>query len=218
MALTLHYHPLSSFCQKALVALYEGDVAFTPLLVNLGDAQSRAAFVALWPLGKFPVLQDDARNSLIAESSIMIEYLAQHYPSARSLMPVDAAQALDVRTWDRFVDLYIHLPMQKIVGDRLRAKGERDATGVAQARAQMQTAYAILDAHLVGRTWLSGDDFTLADCAATAALYYGNLTTPFADYPAITAYFTRLLARPSFARVVNEAAPYWHMFPQEPVE
>ena len=215
MSLTLHYHPLSSFCQKALVALYEGGIDFTPLLVDLGDKKSRAAFVALWPLGKFPVLQDDARHRVIAESTIIIEYLAQHYPSARSLVPEDADRALDARKWDRFLDLYIHLPMQKIVGDRLRAKGERDATGVANARAQMHTASAMLDAHLAGRTWLSGDAFTMADCAATAALYYGNLTTPFADYPAISAYFARLMARPSFARVVKEAEPYRHMFPQE---
>ena len=43
-SLTLYYHPLSSFCWKVLIALYEADVAFEPRQVNLGDPADRSAF------------------------------------------------------------------------------------------------------------------------------------------------------------------------------
>jgi glutathione S-transferase len=56
MSLTLHFHPLASYCHKALIALYENDVAFTPNLVDLSNDKERAALLKLWPIGKFPVL------------------------------------------------------------------------------------------------------------------------------------------------------------------
>jgi glutathione S-transferase len=53
----------------------------------------------------------------------------------------------------------------------------------------------------------------MADCAAAPALYYAGLVTSLG--PKTTAYLERLKARPSFARVLEEAAPYLSMFPQE---
>lgn len=135
MSLTLHFHPLSSFCWKALVALYENDIPFTPNSVNLGDPAERAALLALWPIGKFPVLRDEARRETIPETSIIIEYLDRHYPGPTRFIADDPALALQTRLRDRFYDLYVHLPMQKIVGNRLRPEGAKDAHGVAEARA-----------------------------------------------------------------------------------
>ena len=89
MALTLHYHPLSSFCWKALIALYENETPFRPHIVDLGDAKAAAAFKAIWPIGKFPVLRDDARDQTVPESSVIIEYLGQHYPGKSRLIPAD---------------------------------------------------------------------------------------------------------------------------------
>jgi glutathione S-transferase len=80
MSLKLYFHPLSSFCQKALIALYENDTAFETHIVDLGSEPSRSDFLKIWPIGKFPVLRDDARDRTIPESTIIIEYLAQHYP------------------------------------------------------------------------------------------------------------------------------------------
>ena len=125
MSLTLHFHPLSSFCWKALIALYENGVPFTPNLVDLGNPAERAALLKLWPIGKFPVLQDDARDEIVPESSVVIEYLDCHYPGAARLIPADSGRALQTRLRDRFYDLYVHLPMQKIMGDRLRPEGSR---------------------------------------------------------------------------------------------
>ena len=216
MALILHFHPLSSFCWKALIALYENDIPFTPNLVNLGDPAERAALLKLWGIGKFPVLSDDARGEPIPESSIIIEYLDDHYRGATRFIPGDAERALQTRLRDRFYDLYIHLPMQKIVGDRLRAAGNKDPHGVEEARDRLRTAYGMIEQQMAAGGWALGDDFGLADCAAAPALFYANRVEPFREaHQNLRAYLERLEARPSFARVLKEAEPWFQMFPKE---
>jgi glutathione S-transferase len=214
--LTLHFHPLSSFCHKVLIALYENGTPFAPRLVDLGDAEQRAAFQALWPIGKFPVLQDSERDRMVPESSVIIEYLDQRYPGRTRFIPQDAEEARIVRFGDRFYDLHVHLHMQKIVGDRLRPAGAKDPHGVADARTRMAAALALADKHIAGRTWAMGESFTLADCAAAPALFYADKVAPFAGmYPNLVAYLDRLKQRPSYARTLQEAEPYFKFFPKE---
>ena len=214
MSLTLYFHPLSSFCQKVLIALYENDTPFESRLVDLTNETSRAEFLKVWPIGQFPVLHDSKDDRTIPESTIIIEYLAQHYPGKTRLLPADPDQARQTRMRGRFYDLHVHLLMQKIVGDRLRPTGGHDPHGVADARTRMTTALGMIDRDMAEKRWAMGDDFTMADCAAAPALYYANLVQPFADtHKNVARYFERLLARPSFARAVKEADPYRHLFP-----
>lgn len=214
MSLTLHYHPLSSFCHKVLIALYEKELAFTPHLVDLGDAEQRDAFKRLWPIGKFPVLKDESRGETIPESTIIIEYLEQHYPGTTELLPRDQELALRTRLLDRWIDLYIHLSMQKIVGDRLRPADSHDLHGVAEAFATLRMGLHILDSNMQERTWANGSGFSLADCAAAPSLFYVNRIMPLAShYPNVAAYLERLMQRPAYARVQVEAQPYMHLFP-----
>ena len=216
MSLTLYMHPLASYCWKTLIALYENATPFTPHVVNLGDAGEAAAFKKIWPIGKFPVLVDAARDVTVPESSIIIEYLTQHYPGRVALVPSDPDEARRVRLTDRFYDLHVHEHMQRIVFDRLRPKDAKDPLSVEQARAALGVAYGMIEADMARKTWASGDTFTMADCAASPALYYANEVEPFgAGRPQVKAYFARLLARPSFKRVLEEAGPYMQYFPRE---
>jgi glutathione S-transferase len=199
VALTLWYHPLSSFCWKALIALYEGDVAFTPRFVNLGDPADRAAFQAVWPLAKFPVLEDDATGAVTPESTIIVEWLAANVASARGLVPEDS-------------NADIHLPFQQIVGERMRPAEAKDPTGVAQNKRLIAQGYDLI-APMLGEWWALGEAFTLADCAALPALYYGDYGVSLDGWPSLRAYLDRLKARPSVARVLAEAQPYFQYFP-----
>jgi glutathione S-transferase len=212
MPLTLYYHPLSSFCWKALVALYEGDVPFEPRQVNLGDPADRAAFEAVWPLVKFPVLRDHARGATIPESSVIIDYLARTQASAAFLVPSDPEQAMQTRLIDRLIDAYIHLPFQQIVAERMRPDGQHDPFGVEQARGQIRSGYKLIAPMIIG-PWAMGEAFTMADCAALPALFYADYAVPLADWPGLAAYLGRLKTRPSAARVLAEAAPFFQYFP-----
>lgn len=214
MTLKLYFHPLASFCWKPLIALYENGIAFEPLLVDLMDEASAAAFKAVWPMAKFPVLRDEARGCTIAESSIVVEYLDAHYPGTVRFVPADADGAWRVRMWDRIFDNYVQLPMQKIVGDCLRPPEQRDPLGVEQARVDLRTIYDVIEQELRTQTWIAAESFTLADCAAAPALFYANTVEPFGSAQrALPAYLARLIARPSFTRVLREAEPYFPMFP-----
>ena len=214
MSLVLHYHPLASYCHKVLIALYENEVPFVPQLVDLGDPTQRAEFLRVWPIGKFPVLRDEAREKTIPESSIIIEYLQQHYPGKVKLIPEIADDARETRLLDRFFDTYVHEPMQKIVTDRLRPAGSDDPHGVEHARKTMRTAFDMLEKDMAQRNWAAGESFGLADCAAAPALFYANKVMPIADHhPHLARYLDRLMQRPSYARVLAEAQPYFAMFP-----
>jgi glutathione S-transferase len=215
MSLTLYYHPLSSFCWKALIALYENDTPFTAQSVDLSNESERAALLKIWPVGKFPVLRDAAKDRIVPESSIIIEYLDTEYPGRTRFIAGDAKLALQTRLRDRFYDLYVHLAVQKVVGDRLRPADARDAHGVEEAKARIASCYGMLDKEMASRSWAMGEAFSLADCAAAPALFYGSKVVPFGGaHNNLAAYFERLMARPSFARVLQEAEPYFKMFPQ----
>ena len=216
MSLTLHFHPLASFCWKALIALYENDTPFTPNSVDLSNPAERGALLKLSPIGKFPVLQDDARGEIVPESSIIIEHLDRHYPGRTKFIPEQAGLAWQTRLRDRFYDLYVHLPMQKIMGDRLRPADARDPHGVEEARAQLRKSYSMIEQQMAAGGWAMGEAFSLADCAAAPPLFYGNMVVPFGDeHRHLRAYFARLKSRPSFARVMKEAEPYFNMVPKE---
>jgi glutathione S-transferase len=214
MPLKLYFHPLSSFCQKVLIAFYENDTPFEPHVVDLLDPAAAAAFKAIWPIGRFPVLRDEARDRTIPESSIIIEYLDQHHPGRTRFLPGDAELARETRMRDRFFDLYVNTPVGKIVTDKLRPAGMNDSIGVQQAKDQLRSAYGLIEQDMTGKTWAIGDAFSMADCAAAPALFYADKVLPFAGtHKNTAAYFDRLMQRASYARALQEAQPYFAMFP-----
>jgi glutathione S-transferase len=211
--LTLHFHPLSSYCHKVLIALDELAITAEKRLLNLGDPAERAAFLALWPTGKMPLLMDQGRS--IPETSIIIEHLQRkHAGPGRTLIPSDADEALEVRLWDRLFDQYVMTPMQAFTANLLRAEADRDAISVARARDGLLSAYAMIDHHLEGRTWVAGSAFSMADCAAAPALFYAVTYVPIApQHERLAAYFERLLQRPSVARTIDQARPWFKFYP-----
>jgi glutathione S-transferase len=158
-------------------------------------------------------LRDEGRGRTIPESTIIIEYLDQHYPGRVKFLPADPEQTLETRLRDRFYDRYVHEPMQKIVTDRLRPPGKDDPHGVELARTEIISSYRLIDGEMAARRWATGDTFTLADCAASPALFYANKVQPLGAHRNVAAYLARLMDRPSFARVLDEAQPYFDLFP-----
>jgi len=210
MSIELFAHPFSSYCQKALIALYENDIPFTYRMME--DAGVGEELAALWPMKRFPILREGER--VILETTIIVEYLQLHHAAPGSLIPEDPELALEARMLDRFFDNYVMTPQGKFVFDALRPPESRDPYGVEEARKMLDTSYAWLDRRMQGRTWAVGEAFTLADCAAAPSLFYADWTYRIpGQYAHLTAYRARLLERPSFARAVNEARRFRHYFP-----
>jgi glutathione S-transferase len=212
MSLALYGHPFSSYTQKALIALYENGTPFELRSIGPDSPQHSAEWLRRWPLRKFPLLVDGERN--IAETSIIIEYLQLKYPGPVRLLPAAPMAALDVRFLDRFFDLYVMSAAQLAVDGALTGDPVKRRDGLALAVSKLDLAYAWIEGLLADRTWAAGADFTLADCAAAPSLFYADWAHPIGEpFPRLRAYRTRLLARPSFARAVDEARPFRPLFP-----
>ncbi|MDB5707030.1 MAG: Maleylacetoacetate isomerase / Glutathione S-transferase [Sphingomonas bacterium] len=211
MTIKLYAHPFSSYCQKAIIAFYENDVPFDFVMLD-GSEPVASEFAALWPIKRFPLLVEGER--VVSEATMIVEYLAVHHPGPVKLIPEDADAAIEVRMLDRFFDNYVMNTQSRIVFDALREEGRRDAQGVEEARAMLDTAYAWLDGWMEDREWAAGGAFSLADCAAAPALLYADWTHAIPErFANVWAYRARLLARPSYARALDEARPYRHYFP-----
>ena len=212
MSLALYGHPFSSYTQKALIALYENNTSFDFRCIGPESPQHSAEWLRRWPMAQFPMLVDGERT--LVETSILIEHLQLAHPGPIRLLPADPMKALDVRFLDRYFDLYVMSPMQFAVDSALgRIPGTREE-GLAIACKKLERAYTWLETHLTGKTWATGTDFTLADCAAAPSLFYADWTHPISTaYQNLRAYRARLLTRPSFARAVEEARPFRHFFP-----
>jgi glutathione S-transferase len=210
MTVDLYAHPFSSYSQKVLIALYENGTPFQLKMLDRHTPENFAELTRLWLLKKFPVLVDDGQA--VIESSIIIEHLALNHPGPVELIPSDAKLSLDVRFMDRFFDNYVMAAMQKPVLEALRSESKDGS--MAEARQALDTAYAWLEKRLDGQTWATGESFTMADCAAAPSLFYADWVYQIGpDFPELRAYRSRLLARPSFARAVDEARPYRLNFP-----
>ncbi|MGX9719509.1 glutathione S-transferase family protein [Stenotrophomonas acidaminiphila] len=212
MSLLLYGHPFSSYTQKVLIALYENATPFQFRMLGPDTPQNAAEWLQRWPLRKFPLLVDDGRS--VVETSIIIEYLQQKHGGPVRLLPDDPAAALEARFLDRFFDLHVMSPVQHAVGGALSGDGGKAAEARADAEQRLERAYGWLEQQLAGRQWATGEAFTLADCAAAPALFYADWTHCIPDtMPVLRGYRARLLARPAFARAVEEARPYRPLFP-----
>lgn len=210
MSLTLYAHPFSSYCQKVLMALWENDTPFA--YRHLEEPGAGEELARLWPIGKFPVLVDGGRT--VVETTIIIEHLDLHHPGRVRFLPADPAAALEVRLMDRFFDQYVMNACQATVGESLRKRPDRLEEAKESAAGALDVAYGWLEQRLDGRVWAAGDDFSLADCAAAPSLFYADWVHQISDAcPRLRAYRTRLLARPSFARAVEEGRKYRSYFP-----
>ena len=212
MPLVLYGHPFSSYTQKALIALYENATPFEFRCIGPDTPEHVAEWLKRWPLAKFPLLVDGDRT--VAETSIIIEHLQLAHPGPVRLLPTDPVAALEVRFLDRFFDIHVMDAMQVAVDSALGRVPVKSEEGLKLAGERLDRAYAWLEGHLAGKTWAAGTAFTLADCAAAPSLFYADWTHRIPETcPALRAYRARLLARPSFARAVEEARPFRPLFP-----
>jgi len=204
--LTLHFNPRSTYSQKALIALYEKDAAFDSVIIDFRDPASLAALKSLYPLAKIPVLVV-GEDHLIPESTIIIEYLDQHFAGQR-LIAVDPELARRTRFLDRFADNYINNTFQTIYFDSLKPESERDPKRVASAVKTQQTVLRFFEREVGRGPWLLGETFSMADCALAPPLGYMRGSDMLNEFPNLAAYLNRVVERPSFARALAQLKAY----------
>lgn len=212
MSLIVWSHPYSAYGQKTAIALYELGLPFELKLVD-GSPEVMEDFLTVSPFAKMPALIDTAADRTVLESSIVIEYLDRLAGGGR-LIPTDPEAALEVRFMDRILDIYVGGNMNRIIFNRLGRAGTPNETAMAQDAAELEKAWDLLEARLGdGRTWGAGETFTLADCCAAPLMTYARRLVPFGDRPNLRTWHARLMARPSFIRALEDAAPFGNLMP-----
>jgi glutathione S-transferase len=205
----LYYNPLSTYCQKVMIAFNEKGIAYESELVNLMTPDGRAAFERVYPLGKVPFLKpsDDWQ---VPESTSIIEYLEDKFPGTPRLIPAAGGDAArQTRFMDRMADLYLNDPVAELLFQKFgfRAQDEEKA---ARARKVVSVSFGHYDQRLTKQPWVCGENFTMADCATIPSLFYAQVVMPFDSFPGVTAYWKRAQQRPSYAKVKAEFEPIWN--------
>lgn len=205
----LYHHPMSTFSQKAMIALEEKGLEYDPCVVQLMDPQGKEDYRKIYPMGKIPMLQL-ADDHIIPESSIIIEYLDEIAPPR--LIPEDTQYARKTRFKDRMFDNYLNESVGTVFFQNLKPEEQRNHEAIADAQFRISVMYQFMDGELAKQTFACGDQFTMADCAAAAALFYCPTIAPFSDKPNIVRYWEQLKARPSIKAVHEKVAPHLAAF------
>ena len=203
----LYYHPLSTYCHKVLITLYEKSIEFTPEIVSLMDDAEREAYRKIYPLGKIPFMVLDDGHWL-PESSIICEYLDTHFGDGPKLIPDDPDASRQVRFKDRMYDLYFNDSVSSLIFQSWKPESEQDQELIDRSKFRIGVMYEFMEKNLESQTWTNGETFTLGDCAAAPPLFYAQNMAPFDGHANIVAYWQRLQERPSIRRVLDEAAPH----------
>lgn len=154
----LHFHPLSPYSRKVVIAIEHRGDAIELVQLKLGaGALKKPEYLALNPFGKMPALETS--EGPVFESTSIIELLEERGP--RTLLP--EATAREARHWDRLGDHYLLSPYATLFWEA----GTPAAEG---ARATVRTAYEVLARRLADRPFLAGDSFTLGDIGPAIAV------------------------------------------------
>ena len=219
MSLQLYGHPFSSYTWKALIALYANGTPFEFRQIDPSEPKFESFTGKAHPSGQFPVLTDG--DSVVVETSAIIEHLAVHHPGPAPLIPADPGEAVVARMIDRVFDHYVMGNMQRVIAAYFVNKDDPAAGGlrdepfepeIAAGKAGLRRAYAWLE------RWLSANALpphvSLGTCAAAPSLFYGDWVEPIPeDCPRLAALRAELLALPEVVRCVEDARPYRPFFP-----
>lgn len=182
------------------------------------------ALKAVHPLGKSPVITDDART--IAETGAIIEYVLQRYgkdaDGKRLLTPEPDSDAwLDYTYYMHYAEgslmpllvmtlIFTQIPkspMPFLV--RPVAKGLCGKVRSSFLAPQIDTHLKMVESHLANQQWFAGDTFTAADIQMSFPLEAAAARAGSMDrYPAIGAFLERIHARPAYQRALTQGGPY----------
>jgi glutathione S-transferase len=195
MGIKLHYHPLSTYSRRVLIAFAEKQIPHELIVVDMPARRHREQpYLSLNPYGRVPTLEED--GFLLFESTAILNYLE----TTRSTPPLVATDALSRALVDMHMKL-CDLQLSRHAGTiifprRFLPKEKWNVAAMAEAKGEIEKHFAILDKQLAGKTCLVGDQFSLAEVCYIPFLDFlplMEITPP----PAVARWSERLLARPS---------------------
>jgi glutathione S-transferase len=162
--ITLCGFAVSNYYNKVKLALLEKGVPFTEEWVMTGSKDE--AVLSCSPLGKVPYIRTP--QGPLSESQVIVDYLEAAFP-AHPLVPADAYAAAKVRELCTYLDLHVELCGRELYGQAYFG-GTCAPETQERVRKQLTKNVAALKRLLKLAPFAAGEQFTLADCSAFAAL------------------------------------------------
>jgi glutathione S-transferase len=207
---TLYHLWLSPYSRKVRVALKEKGLDFSLKVEKVWDR--RPEFLALNPAGTVPVLVEE-NGEVIADSGAICEFLDEVYPTRRLIsgLPAERAEIRRLLAW--FDGKFASEVTSNVLGEkilkRFLKRGEPDATAIRAGLRNIHTHLDYIGWLAERRTWLAGDNFSLADIAAAAHLscldYIDDV--PWDQHEGAREWYARIKSRPSFRPLLADHIP-----------
>jgi len=207
---TLFHLWLHPFSRKVRVALAEKKLDFDLKVEKIWER--RTEFLALNPAGDVPVLVDPD-GTTIANSQVVCEYLEEVYPEVNLLGP-DPVQRSETRRLVSWFDVKFNREVtDNLVGEKLMKPflklGEPHGPSIRAGHANIHYHLDYIGFLTEKRTWLAGDQFSLADISAAAHLscvdYIGDV--PWEEHEAARTWYKKVKARGSFKPLLEDRIP-----------
>jgi glutathione S-transferase len=195
MGIKLHYHPLSTYSRRVLLACAEKQIPHDLVVVDMAARKHREqSYLALNPYGRVPTLEED--GFVLFESTAILGYLEATRPTP-PLVPDDPRGRALIDMHMKLCDLQFTRHAGTIVfPKRFLPKEKWNMAAIAEAKAEIEKHLAIVNKQLAGRTYLIAEQFSLADLCYTPFLEFLPLME-IAPPSNVAAWSERLLVRPS---------------------
>jgi glutathione S-transferase len=210
MSIELYVFPPSprAFSVMAVANHLELDVTIRVVDLLKGE-QKTPAFAALNPNMRMPVLKDG--DFVLWESNAITQYLAGKKPQS-GLLPTDERGRLDVTRW-QFWDLAHWDPpcaiylFENLVKPAVLGIKEADQAAIARGTELFLRNAPVLDAHLRGKTFVTGESLTIADFSLGSPLNYSEMgRLPLEPYAEIRRWYATLRALPAWQKTLAQSA------------
>jgi glutathione S-transferase len=202
----LYQHPISSNARRVRLTVAHLGIEVEEVLINLMSEEDRRRLGEINPNSKIPVLEND--GLLLWESCSIMQYLADK-AGAHDLYPVELKARADVNRWMFWCAQHFSPAISVFCWENLWKKMvtgvDADPAELERGAKDMAQFGTVLDNHLAGREWVSGNALTLADYAVAAPLMYlekGQL--PLTQYANLMAWFQRVQALPAWQQTQAE--------------
>jgi glutathione S-transferase len=200
--LTLYHEPISPNSRRVWITLLEKGIEFELVEIKLNGEQFKPDFLAINPFHHIPALVDDGFN--IVESLAILDYLEVKYPTP-AMLPKDAKE-LALTRMVQLVTVNELLPAALPLTPQMLGLPGGDPEKIEQAHQKIATVLKFFENLLGDRPYFGSQNLTLAEVVAgTVVPWLPRAGVPLSDYPKLSAWCDRLMARPTWQ--ATEATP-----------
>jgi glutathione S-transferase len=188
----LYYSPGACSLSPHIV-LAESGLAFDLEKVNLAAKKTEhgADYWKINPKGYVPTLELD-NGQLLTEGPAIVQYLADLVPQKKLAPPAGTLERYRLQEWLNFISTELH----KSFSPLFNPKAPDDWKSMV--RELLNRRLEIVARHLEGRSYLMGEDFTVADAYLYTVLSWAkHVKLDLSSMPMLSAYMDRVAARPA---------------------